>query len=66
MCGAGAGEYPGSADESYRAEPHAAKRLAAVLNRVVDDMSQVWTLKDDARPQANAPKKKKPPGSLLV
>jgi len=35
--------------------PHAAKRLAAVLNRVVAEYeSKFGTLKDDARPQANA------------
>jgi hypothetical protein len=35
--------------------PYAAKRLAAVLNRVVAEYeSKFWTLKDDARPQANA------------
>lgn len=35
--------------------PYAAKRLAAVLNRVVAEYeSKFGTLKDDARPQANA------------
>jgi hypothetical protein len=35
--------------------PHAAKRLAAVLNRVVAEYESTFgTLKDDARPQANA------------
>ena len=35
--------------------PHAAKRLAAVLNRVIAEYeSKFGTLKDDARPQANA------------
>lgn len=35
--------------------PHAAKRLATVLNRVVAEYeSKFGTLKDDARPQANA------------
>ena len=35
--------------------PYAAKRVAAVLNRVVDEYeSKFGTLKDDAKPQANA------------
>lgn len=35
--------------------PYAAKRLAAVLNRVVAEYESTFgTLKDDARPQANA------------
>ena len=35
--------------------PHAAKRLAVVLNRVIADYeSKFGTLKDDARPQAKA------------
>ena len=35
--------------------PHAAKRLAAVINRVVAEYeAKFGTLKDDARPQANA------------
>ena len=35
--------------------PYAAKRLAAVLNRVIAEYeSKFGTLKDDARPQANA------------
>jgi hypothetical protein len=35
--------------------PYAAKRLAAVLNRVVAEYeSKFGTLKDDAKPQANA------------
>ena len=35
--------------------PYAAKRLAAVLNRVVAEYESAFgTLKDDARPQANA------------
>jgi hypothetical protein len=35
--------------------PHAAKRLAAVLNRVISEYeSKFGILKDDARPQANA------------